>query len=1151
MSDDYSKKSDKELEEEIDDFFSKFDSVSEVEDRFDEITSGLEREPWENTLVPQERNDPENTSGETLPAASNRLSRLQSERENKKKRSRRSAAKNQKEKGDTEGVSEDDGKFSLKESFITVWAIVCAWFSGLMTKFHIINAPETADPGETGVTMAGKRKRKKHYKVNKKKLFKFIVSIGAAFCIIMGIMVGIIIATTPSINPDNIYSRLSENSIMYDDEGQIVDSIYKGVNGMRTNVAFDDMPKNLVNAFVSIEDKTFWSHHGFNFIRIFGAIFESITKGEPISGTSTITQQLARNLYLTDTMSQRTLTRKVKEAWYTIQLESRLSKKQIVEAYLNTINLGNRSNGVQAAAQAYFSKDISELTLPECVLLATLPKSPNSYAPVKGDSNENLTALDLDTLDIISRTDDWTTWYNDRAVSSGRFQLVLNLMLDQEKITKSQHDEALAYKIRDSIKPGDAVTDNDISSYLADYTIRQVISDLMQQDNMTEDEAKNRLYNGGLRIYSTMNLKMQQAAENVFNDSKNFPSVTGLKKDKKTGNILDKSGRIMLYDKANYIDADGNFILSADEFKKNSDGSVTILKGKRLNIYTVKSGGKTDYNLEFKNMYEKDEGAFYIRNGGIIQVPVEYKSRDSEGNLVLSAQFFKDKPEFFRESGTSLVVSSTHYMLHVKVRQPQAAMVIMDQKTGAIKAMIGGRNTDGRQILNRAEKPRQPGSSIKPMGVYAPALQGGANGDSSWTAASIIDDSPLVIQGKQWPKNWYSGYRGLYTLRQSVEQSVNVNAVKVFQDIGVDKSVKSLKDFGVTTIVESGDVNDMNAAALALGGMTKGISPLEMCAGYATIANDGIYTSPVSYTKVTNKNGDIILERTPETHRVLDEGAAFIMRDILRSTVTNGLAKAANIGTHPTAGKTGTTTDQYDAWFVGFTPLYTASLWIGNDVNIELSQGSSAATKVWSKVMKQIHKDLPKASFGSPPANVVSVAIDTKSGKLPSNLSSLDPRGTVKNEFFIKNTVPTEKDDMHIEVEVCSETGLRATPWCPNKVTKVGIDGSKRASANVGDAEYNVPTYYCNQHNLDVGTYPIKEGAAVDPNFTWVPPENEGPDQSDPNGSGTITPGGTNGNGSENGNGSGSGNGSGQSTPPPDSSGANTDIPEWLDTNQN
>ena len=1166
-----------ENKEEMDAFFSKFELAEEVENQFDKITSNLDRELREDDADEARAQNPEGAglSGEgggmnagSREAArgsgqdpnhphSSRLSRLEQKRERKKRRSLHPLF-SPKGSDAPQDESQDLGEresFSFKEALLTLWAAICAIFSALLVKLKLVNPPEgEGASGETGVSMAGKRKRKKHYKINGKQLFKFILSLGVALCLIVGVMVGVIIATTPPIKPDNIYELLSENSTMYDDEGNVVDSIHALGSSLRTNVAYKDLPPNLVNAFIAIEDKTFWTHHGFNVVRIFGAIYESITKGEAIGGTSTITQQLARNLYLTADMSKRTMTRKIREAWYTVQLEKNLTKEEIMEAYLNTIYLGANASGVQAASQAYFSKDVGELTLPECALLATLPKNPRDYSPIKGDSNEKLVDTDLDKLDIISRTDDWTTWYNNKA--EDRQKLVLKFMLDQELISQQEYDEAAPYNIRDSIKPGENVANNQISSYFADYTLKQVLKDLVSEGVAKDEEnAKDLLYNRGLRIYSTMSLKMQKAAEEIFEDSSNFPGVRSLNKDK-SGNVRDKNNRIMLYNKETYFDSNENFILSPDEFARNQDGSLTLLKGKRLNFYNVSFQGKSDINIEFKPLYEMEDKAFYSRTGGVIQVPAKYKSQDKDGNMVISANFFEEVPDFFQSNGDSLSVSSGHYMLHARIRQPQAAMVIMDQATGGIKAMVGGRNVEGRMIFNRATGTRQPGSSIKPMGVYGPALQSGANKETGWTAGSIIDDAPMTYKGKLWPKNWYSGYRGLYTLRQSVEQSVNVNAVKVFNDIGAERSLQMLKSFGVTSVVESGEVNDLNSAALALGGMTKGISPLEMCAGYAVFANDGIYMEPVSYTKVTNKRGEIVLERTPESHRVLDEGPAAIMRDILRTTVTRGLAKAANIGSsHPTAGKTGTTTDQYDAWFVGFSPKYTASVWVGNDVNIELTKGSAAATSVWSKVMKKVHAGLPAASFKPMPSDVVSVSIDSKSGKLPTELSRMDPRNTVINEFFVKGTQPTEPDDVHVEVTVCSQSGYLATPWCPSPITKVAIKRPDGPVENVADGEYDAPATYCNLHNLDPGAYPVKEGLTADPNFTWTPPADpnnpdnpwggqpgEGTEPNNGNGSGSG------GEGGQSGGANGTGNGGSENTPTPPGGTGNGDNgkPDWL-----
>ena len=397
-----------------------------------------------------------------------------------------------------------------------------------------------------------------------------------------------------------------------------------------------------------------------------------------------------------------------------------------------------------------------------------------------------------------------------------------------------------------------------------------------------------------------------------------------------------------------------------------------------------------------------------------------------------------------------------------------------------------------------------------------------------WTAGSVIDDAPLTIQGKLWPKNWYNGYRGLHTMRQSLEQSINVNAVKIFSDIGVQTSIDFLKRCGITSIVETGSVNDMNAAALALGGMSEGISPLEMVAGYGSFANKGVYSEPAAYTKVTNKRGEVILEKTPKQEKIMDEGVAFIVQDMLRSVITNGIGGAAAIGSQPVAGKTGTTTDNYDAWFVGFTPQYAASLWIGNDMNVELSQGSVSAARLWSKIMKRVHEGIPTGSFPSAPGNVISVAIDTKSGRLPSELSALDsrPGGTVRNEYFIKGTEPTTSDNVHVAMNICSDSGYLATPYCPSTTSKVFVKRPYPVNPSVGDIGYEAPSYDCNLHNPDVTKYPIDPAKTLPPNPRIWDGSGGNPD------GGGITP-------VDHGNGNGNGNNGGHDN--------GSEPPDWLD----
>ncbi len=1155
MKDDF--KSEEEKTKEIDDFLSQFNKPDEVEDSFDEITDrfgksfGGTGEEYGGPSPPK----PSPKSEENL--SGGRMQRLRSQQDS--------------------GEGRPSAGQKISYALLCLLAAIRGFFRRIAVSLKLIAPASEANAEEisSGETMSRseKKKKKKRYRINIKRLILFFIILFLLAGIAAGAVLISIIRTTPPIDTADIYSLLSENSVLYDSQGQVLENITKpGTSEIRTNIAYSDLPTHLVNAFIAIEDKTFWKHHGFNFIRIGGAIWESVTKGEPISGTSTITQQLARNLYLS---ADREMVRKIQEAWYALQLEKEMTKEQIIEAYLNTINLGYGSFGVQAAAQAYFSKDVSELTLPECAALATIPKSPGKYALLKGDSNENID--DPDSLDIVSRTDDWTIWYNDAFVE--RQHLVLRFMLEQELISQQEYDEAMAYDVRQSINPGSTHTiSQHISSYFADYTIRQVVSDLMKEYGKTEEEAREMLYTKGLRIYSTIDVSMQSMAEEEFAKPANFPRLNrrSLKKDG-SGNILSANGQVLLYNKANYFDGNGNFILSASEYQWNPDGSLTIFAGKRMNFYNTKVQNKTDVSVEFKNLYTEENDLFYNIGGGVIAIGADYKSKDSDGNLVIRSQFFTDHPKVFVNNGNSLSVGPDYYSLKQMVLQPQSAMVIMDYHTGQIKAMVGGRSTTGRLLYNRATGTRQPGSSFKPIGVYGPALQSGADGQSDWTAASVIDDAPMIVNGRQWPKNWYSGFRGLHTLRTSVEQSVNVNAVKVFTDIGVDASLKFAKGMGITSIVEEGSINDLNAAALALGGMTNGVSPLEMAAAYGTFANGGTYTEPICYTKITDKNGTILLEKTPHTHQAMDPGVASIMTDILRTTVTNGLAKRAAISGQPTAGKTGTTTDNYDAWFVGFTPYYSAAVWIGNDVNLELSEGSAAATKVWQLIMNQVHQGYSRGSFKMA-ENVVSAAIDTKSGKLPSELSEHDPRGsTVKTEYFVRGTVPIEIDDVHVKVTVCSDSNYLATPWCPDSVEKVAINRPGGPTSNLADSMYDAPIHYCNLHNIDTTTYPPNPGVEVNRDFVPAPQPDDPNNPDNPNGSdgnnnsgegvlppdGLFPPDNSSGSGSSGGSGESSGGtsgdnsggtGSGESSggvvdsgPSGGNSGdSSSDMPEWL-----
>ena len=291
--------------------------------------------------------------------------------------------------------------------------------------------PKTKAASPEKKAVKDKKSKKKTLKIVLLSLLGF-----AVLCMLAGIIiVGKIIKGTPKINPNNIYDMLSQSSVIYDIDGEVVENIYSG-DALRTNVEYSEIPKQLINAFVSIEDKTFWDHHGFNIVRIGGAIWQWVSgQTDRIGGTSTITQQLARNIYLVDTKSARKiegLIRKIREAYYTIQIEKTLSKEQIIEAYLNTVYLGFNSNGVYAAARAYFNKDLQDLSLIECAQLAALPQSPNNYSPLKRAKIEDV--QNPDSLDIVKMDDMYITYYNDTA--AGRVKLVLRFMNEQGKKRK-------------------------------------------------------------------------------------------------------------------------------------------------------------------------------------------------------------------------------------------------------------------------------------------------------------------------------------------------------------------------------------------------------------------------------------------------------------------------------------------------------------------------------------------------------------------------------------------------------------------------------------------------------------------------------------------------------------------------------------------
>lgn len=841
------------------------------------------------------------------------------------------------------------------------------------------NPDYDSSQGET-IVKEGKHIKNKPKKFSLFHLFRDIILAGV-LCVMIFICYSFVIITkAPKIDPVNIYDNIQQSSVIYNDEGRAVDSAYYTQD--RKICKYEDMPENLINAFVALEDKTFWKHHGFNWTRMIGAVFQSITGSGKISGTSTITQQLARNVYLPETMSTRSIKRKVLEMYYAAVIERKLSKKEIVEAYLNTIYLGFGNYGVEAASESYFGKKPKDLSLVQCASLAALPQAPDSYALVQMLGTGE-TPDDNDTI-IKKRPNKYVA--NDE--SKNRRETCLALMKDQGYITEDQYNKAKGQKLTKFLN---AQLSNKASkySYFHEYLLDEVIQDLMEKYDYSKDKATDLVYTGGLNIYSTVDSHAQAMIVKEFNKDSNFPSIAGYSTDG-NGNIINSGGGIMLYSYRNFFNGKNEFKLKSQECKVNEDGSLTIKSGYRLNIYNTSAG----YSLEFKPTYVNEGGKLYMYNGGYINIPEKYKSMDDNDNLVISAKFFKKYPDWIKLGKNTATITENAYTLPEKTIEPQSSMVIVEVGTGKIKAMVGGRKQQGRQLYNRALNPRQSGSSIKPISVYSGALQksydlasegkkfpfkdtghdrqGSKYYGDYLTASSVIVDERMTFNGQTWPQNASNSFSGAVTMRKALQNSINVCAVKLELQVGAEYIADLVEKFGITTLDREGGTNDLNPAALALGGLTNGVIPLEMAQAYAAFPNGGVRQSSIAYTKVTDRNGKVLLTSKSESSKVLDEGVAFVMTDMLKSVVSQGIGSPAGISGVQAGGKTGTTSSEFDIWFDGFTPSYAAALWIGNDVNMQLTSMSGPAAALWGKIMNQIPK-AKKGHYKSQPSDVTHV----------------------------------------------------------------------------------------------------------------------------------------------------------------------------------
>lgn len=782
-------------------------------------------------------------------------------------------------------------------------------------------------------------------------------------CILCIIAVGVIggglyavklIKQCPDISEVNI-SPNGFSTTVYDSAGNEIETLAASGSN-RTYVTIDEIPKDLQHAFVAIEDERFYKHNGIDLRGIIRAGFTGIISGgEKMQGASTITQQLLKNNYFTTWTSEHTLkdsiNRKVQEQYLAVQLEKVEDKDTILENYLNTINLGQNTLGVEAASERYFNKSVSELTLSEDAAIAAITQNPSKYNPIT-NPKDNAT----------------------------RRKKVLKKMLELGYIKQAEYDEALEDNLYDRIQIVNAQAESSAStSYFVDALTDEVAKDLMDQKGYTEAQAYQMLYSGGLTINSTQDSAIQTICEEEVNNNANY----------------------------------------SDHLLHSFSYRLTVTK---------KDGSYQNYSEQTMLTYYQAQNPNYDINF----------SSEEECKEAIE----KYKSEIMEEGDT--IADGGEKITYTL--QPQAAISVIDQATGHVVALVGGRGDKmASKTLNRATNiTRQPGSCFKIVGCYAAALDAGG-----LTLASVQDDAPTSYANGTPLHNYDNKYRGFTTIRDAIISSMNVVTVKNLTQIGTGLGFEYAEALGISTL-EPGDNNQ----TLCLGGLTHGVTDLELTASYATIANGGDYNKPVLYTQVLDHNGNVLLDNTQNTSKeVLKETTAWLLTNAMQDVITSGTGSGAGLPNMPTAGKTGTTTKNRDTVFAGYTPYYTAAVWGGYDDNTE--QTYTAYSKlIWHSVMQRIHENLPRKEF-TQPSGIVTATVCKKSGKLAiEGVCDADPRGSmVYTEYFDKDSVPTETCDHHVKVDICSASGQIAGEYCPveNRVPTVYIIGG---TAETEDGPY-------------------------------------------------------------------------------------------------
>jgi penicillin-binding protein 1A len=696
----------------------------------------------------------------------------------------------------------------------------------------------------------------------------------------VGSLAGLLIVYSTDLPEVNELERYRPSSIteLYDDKGRVIGSF---ALQRRVIAKYEDYPKVLRDAIISIEDKDFEKHLGVDWWRVLGAAYRDVSSGSRAQGASTLTMQLSRNLFLS---ADRHFGRKIQETMLAMSIERRFTKQQIFTMYANQIFLGHGVYGFEAGSEFYFSKKAKDLTIEEAALLAGLPKAPNSYSPILSP---------------------------ERALR--RRNLIINSMLEDGKITNEQAQRAKATPIQLNIQ-------ND-PNWLAPYFAEEI------RRYLEKKYGTDQVHEGGLKVYTSLNIEMQRAANQaVLDGMAAYERRHGWK-----GNLLNVIAAGS--DLAKFDHADWKQPIEAGSYVHALVTDVTpTVATLRLGRFTAQIGPS-------ELAWTKAKSAADILSVGDVAYVKVVNTEKSGARVTLE-----------QDSGA------------------QGALLAIDNATGEIKAMVGGRDFDSSKFNRSTQALRQTGSSFKPY-VYTAAVEEGATPDDT------IYDGPITFStssGAYSPHNYDGKFEGTITLRRAFSQSRNIPALKLTQRVGVQKVIEYARKFGITSDLPP-------VLPLALGAAE--VTLMEQTAAFSTFPNDGVRLTPHYIKKVEDYEGHVLEEDYPEAKDVISPRTARIMTQFLREVVLHGTAFSASKLNHPLGGKTGTTNDFTDAWFIGFSPSVTCGVWVGYDEKKTLGKketGAMAALPIWIDFMKVAIAGKDKEEFPTPAVDETKKAVAQK-----------------------------------------------------------------------------------------------------------------------------------------------------------------------------